>query len=145
MTIPLSKAEQKRVNFTEQFPTFFEDIYNTKEPFSQTAENVMQQLRIIYEENLVTQSIAVIFVSENKNKYLKKAETASKLFKDVLYFDEVSVYVGLTKSQIIEKFDLLQMKADQFEYEKEDRDILAMTVVSIGSVFDLETDVYWKE
>ena len=105
----------------------------------------MQQLRIIYEENLVTQSIAVIFVSENKNKYLKKAETASKLFKDVLNFDEVSVYVGLTKSQIIEKFDLLQMKADQFEYEKEERDILAMTVVSIGSVFDLETDSYWKE
>ena len=98
MTIPLSKAEQKRENFTEQFPTFFEDIYNKREPFSQTAENVMQQLRIIYEENLVTQSIAVIFVSENKNKYLKKAETASKLFKDVLNFDEVSVNVGLTKS-----------------------------------------------
>ena len=53
--------------------------------------SIIEKLRIIYEENLVltdlvTSSLAVIFVSEAKSKFLEKARTAEKLFDELRGF-----------------------------------------------------------
>ena len=55
-------------------------------------------------------------------------------------FDEVCAYTALTKSQIIEKLDLLQSEADEFERNKTGRAILVVGIVSIGYGFSPETD-----
>ena len=91
----------------EQFPTLLEDIYSKRDSFDVASASTLEKLRIIYEENLVTSSLAVIFVSEAKGKFIEKARIAEKLFEELLGFEEVRVYIGLTKSQIIEKLDLI--------------------------------------
>ena len=98
MTVPLNQDEQKRQDFVEKFPTLLEDIYSKQDGFDKASANIIEKLRIIYEENLVTSKIAVIFVSEAKSKFLEKARIAEKLFEELLGFQEVRLYIGLTKS-----------------------------------------------
>ena len=93
----------------------------------------------------MTKSVAVIFVNtygRNKTedvKYFQKAETARDLFQSQLNFQEVHVYVNLVKSQVIEKLNMLQLKADHFESKKKAKQIFAIAIVSIGRAFSPET------
>ena len=54
--------------------------------------------------------------------------------EDDLQFNEVRVYTVLSKSQIIEKFDLLQSEVEELEHANPNQ-LLTIGVVSIGLAF----------
>ena len=64
---------------------------------------------------------------------LKKVKSILHLLKKTLKFKDVSLYVGLSKWQIIEKFKLLQLEVEQFERKnKKDNDLLLIAIIAIG-------------
>ena len=54
------------------------------------------------------------------------------MFKDVLEFQEVKVYVDLPKNEMIKELQSLKNYADQFEQNRAVNDVLVMAVVNIG-------------
>ena len=79
--------------------------------------NTLQPLNLLYGHNLVTDSIAYIFVNtESKGLPFKNAvgrgKYAEQLFKEILEFKHVEVFTNLTKVEIIEKLNFLQNEAD---------------------------------
>ena len=72
------------------------------------ASNTLQPMNMILSHNIVTHSMAVIFINTEcrGNVYdhaEAKGEDAIKLFTSVLGFKEVCYYTNLTKKQVVEK------------------------------------------
>ena len=61
--------------------------------------------------------ISDVFSVQWKNAK-KRGQTAYKLMKDILRFDQVSMYTDLQKDQVIEKLAGLEVEADLFEEGK---------------------------
>ena len=58
----------------------------------------------------------------------------------MLKIKEVTVYVDLSKSQIIEQLDVLEFRADRFEEIKSAKDLLTVAIINVGFFLDLEHD-----
>ena len=82
--------------------------------------NTIQPVRLCYRQNVVTHSIAVIFVNTHckgvqyKNA-VERGEQARKLFKEELEYQEVRLFEDIDKAQIIEKLESLKARANEFE------------------------------
>ena len=73
-----------------------------------------------FDNNIVTRSIAYIFVNSECNGLKFEASTikagmAYKLFKESLKFDEVTTFEDRNKQEIIQEIQVLIDKADNFE------------------------------
>ena len=86
----------ERVTFTCSFPEFLNDMKSADSKLELVHSNTLKEIKFIYKHNIVTKSIAVIFVNtylfgDNK-KFVAKGEKASLLFKSVLKFMIVRSY-----------------------------------------------------
>ena len=128
--------------FHLSIPQCFDALYGVDAKFEMSASNTLQQLKLVYNHNIITRAIAMVFVFtygyEKKNSS-KKAEASRLLFKD-LDFDQVEIYTDLSKGQVIEKLDLLQTSVDHFEEYNKSKGKLLVVVVSIGFGFWPETN-----
>ena len=112
--------------------------------------NTLQPLRLIYAHNIVTKSIAIIFIyttikTEPYKKALENGEKYRLLFEELLKFDDVSLFTNLPKNQFIEVLDSVQSRADQFEHRKSDEDVLTVAIVNVGFYLDLEHNEQHKD
>ena len=123
----LEKCET--MNFSLTFSEVFENLHSNDANFEMASSNTIQPLKIFYRYKIVTDKIAVVFVSgseletfDDRSRYRKQfpgfAKTAEDLLKEDLEFNDVTVWTDLSKSSMIEKLDLIQCLADDFEYEK---------------------------
>lgn len=70
---------------------------------------------------------------------------AEKLLKE-LNCQDIYNYMSLSKSQMVEKMDLLQCHADEFQTSNTDENaILAFIIIHIGCYFPTETDDWLKK
>ena len=58
--------------------------------------------------------------------------------KEEFDFQKVEIHINLTKTEIIEKLEEIQLKVDTFEKEKEKNDNMTVAFVSIGYCFNPE-------
>ena len=91
-------------------------------------------------------SITVIFVTvhwwiEAYQKFgklttdsIKKSSAAFDLFTNDLNFQDVRIYTDSSKSQMIEKLDLVQLEANEYSQSRKRQDkLLLVTIVCIGT------------
>ena len=96
--------------FTLHVPSCFDDLFSKDANIEMVASNTIQPLRLTYCHNTVTFAIGIIFI--NYTYIREEAVNAKKLLLEELGFNEVNVYVCLSKGQIIEKMNLLQCRAE---------------------------------
>ena len=136
----------EKVYFTLTFPSVFDHMYGSDANFEMAASNTIQPLRLLYIHNIVTHTLAVIFINGAKHEYFRKSVKEGKqLLSDKLKFDEVRTYADLSKSQMIEKMDLLQCEVDCFDAKKKRKPerhhwIQLLAIFNIGFNFNVETD-----
>ena len=97
--------------FTVELPACWDSI-NTKDAnFEIIQSNTFHSLKLHYFHNIVTQTLGIVFVNALRlsEQKITKAHAARDLLKETLKFDEVRLYVNLSKCQIIEKFDLVKL------------------------------------
>ena len=87
--------------------------------------NTVQPLKLFREHQVVTKSIAYVFVNtSSKDLVYKNAEQrgkdAQKLFEEILEFDNVDVCTNFTKAQVLEKLSALERVKEKFEKSRED-------------------------
>ena len=107
--------------FSLTFPKVLDQMYSGDANFETSASNTLQPLRIYYSHNVVTHSVGIIFVNGNAfydSVSRRKAKVAEALLKTDLSIQEVKTFRDLSKSQIIEKMDLIQCRVDDFERKK---------------------------
>ena len=83
------KSQYDRTTFSIEFPDCFNDLLGNDASFEMALSNTLQPLRLIYEHNVVTDSIGVIFIHTRLgNKAyegaIEKGEKYQKLLKEVL-------------------------------------------------------------
>ena len=110
-------------NYSVTIPEVFDDLYSADANFETATSNTIQSLKIFYKFNIVTHKIAVVFVNGVwlpgwRRDVLPSAKLAVDLLKDKLDFTDVNMYVDLSKSQMIEKLDMIQCEVDEFERKK---------------------------
>ena len=103
------------------FPDALNDLIDKTESLEMISSRNLQQIKLIYTHNIVTHSVATIFVHTHlKAHYIYEnegdpeitdinydnaqdlAEKAVKLFKEELKFVQVKVFTNLAKEQMIE-------------------------------------------
>ena len=75
---------------------------------------------MVYSHNIVTRTIAYIFVNTEckgvpYNNSKECGNKAIEFFKGVLEFQEVSIFCNLTKTEVINKLNILKQIATNFE------------------------------
>ena len=106
----------------------------------------------------MTNKIASVFVNpkasgyndaseeEQMRKQIEKGETAEKVLKEILGFEEVNKFTNLSKAQIIEQMAMLKYRSFSFENKKQKNNkplhTLLMAIVSTGCGCLGETDSY---
>ena len=115
--------------------------------FESSSSSQLQPLRLLYSHNVATKSLVLIFVNtfrvfeDTDQAFIKKGKEAYHLFSNEgLNFDEIHLYQGLGAGQIVEKFDMLQIKVGDFEKNKKPCDTFIIAIVTIGYAACLETD-----
>ena len=103
-----------------QLPEAFDNLKGKKLDFEMVKSNSLQPINLIFESNIVTRSIAYIFVNSECNgldyrNARGKGEMVYELFKDILLFKEVTIYNDQTMAEVIQKLKHLQQKAAEFE------------------------------
>ena len=107
--------------------------------------NSLKPVNLFFEHNIATKKLGLILVNtkvEYNGKYLdwgsaiENGKDAEKLFRDTFGFDDVQVCTDLSKEAIIEKFNALQKKADDFESTyanlKKSKQTMLIGVVWVG-------------
>ena len=80
--------------------------------------NTLQPLKLLYNYNVVTHTAGIIFInnsyyiqygpeSEDSKKCFETGKIARLLLEDELSFANIRTYCCLSKSQVIEKLDML--------------------------------------
>lgn len=129
-----------------KIPDVFESLKGKDCDFEQIQTNMLQPLKLCYVHNSVTKSLAVIFVCGSCpvgfSGYTREfMSEASLLFSTkLLNFDEIRFFKFLNKCQMIEKFDILQSEAEDFEMNKGSSDVFAIAIVTLGSGWLPETN-----
>ena len=123
--------------FSIQLIDCFDDLVGRDANFEIVASQTLQPVKLHFSHNVVTESIAVIFLNTNLKglKYGGGPERASmleNLFKEVLEFDTVKVHTDLKKEQIREVLESLKKRADDFEATKGEKDILTIAISNVG-------------
>ena len=121
-------------------PSCFEHLKGEDANFEMVTSNSIQPLNLVYHHNLVTWSIAYIFVNTDCNGFNyvladTKRTQMELLFKEELNFGNVQVFENLTKNAIIDKLGDLKNIATEFEQKcnyKRDKPILAISISWIG-------------
>ena len=86
-----------------EIPQAFSYIKGSDAKMEMSVSNTLQPLTLLYDHNLVTDSIAFVFVNTNcrglpYSNAKERGEYAATLFKTILQFDEVRVFTDLTKA-----------------------------------------------
>jgi hypothetical protein len=102
----------------------------------------MKKLLLIREYNVVTYSIAVIFVNtrlqgEEYTEGKIRADMQEQIFSKYLKFEEVKVYEDLPKEQIVKVLQKLKQRAVDFEQTKQPGEVLVFGIVNIGYFLNL--------
>ena len=128
-------------SFTLSIPKMFDDMIGVDADFEMISSQTLQHLKLVYEHNLVTKTIAIIFVCPYGDvDYVSKGKAARKLFKVELKFMKVQVFYMMTASQMAEKLDLLQFVVEEFKKSKHPCSLQLVAVVSIGEGMSPETN-----
>ena len=109
------------------FPDVLDDLMDKNASLEMISSKNLQRIKLIYSHNIVTHSVATIFVHTylkahyiyenegdpeitdiNYDNAQELAEKAAKLFKEELKFLHVNVFTNLAKEQMIEQMDSLQ-------------------------------------
>ena len=77
---------------------------------------------------------------QEDDENLLKGNTAQDLFESKLKFDEVEMYCNLSKQKIIEKFESLEKRSNDFSVCRKENEILVIAIVSVGRAFSPETN-----
>ena len=98
---------------TLEIPDVFENLSSRDAKFEMAISNSIQPLKLFYDHQVVTDSIAFVFVNtESKGLIYKNAEKhgqeAKMLFQDVLEFKRVELFVNLSKTEVLEKLKILK-------------------------------------
>ena len=87
---------------------------------------------------MITKSVAMIFLNDDRSFFTQKAEIAIRLLKYKLNFEDVQYYEYISKSEIIEKMDLLQVEIEDFERLRGPNEKMAIAIVNIGYAYENE-------
>ena len=101
------------------------------------SSNTLKPVRLFYNHNISTESIAVIFVHTNAiglnyDGAEERGEKHYQLFKDVLEFNSVKVHIDISKDKVVKILESLKAYADHFQRTKKDKDLLTIAIISIG-------------
>ena len=115
-----------RDSLTLQIPKAFEYLTCKDADFEMVTSNTLQPLNLIYSHNLVTRTIAYIFINTGCSdvKYKNADERGRKaveLFQEVLGFEQIRTYTNMTKMAIIDELNAIQTKADEFNKQFNDK------------------------
>ena len=109
---------------TLQLPLAFDRLVyisdQEKLKFEMVKSNTLQPTKLIFEDNIVTDTIAYIFVNskcqslEYKHS-TEREEDAFDLLKHTFQFKEVTTFKDLTMDEVIQKLNALIKTADDFE------------------------------
>ena len=55
------------------------------------------------------------------------------------------MYCNLSKQKIIEKFESLEMRSNEFQINKKENEVLVIAIISVGRAFSPETNETQKE
>ena len=107
-------------NLTIKLPHTLSQMVNQDASIELVASNTLQPMNMILSHNIVTQSIAYIFVNTECNGVMypnaqKKGVISVDMFKAVLDFQTVRCFTNLSKDEIVEKLDELKQIAVEFE------------------------------
>ena len=69
----------------------------------------------------------------------ERAEIHRTIFEEVLEFSEVRVFKNVSKANIIGELGEIKIRADAFEKDRGNKDLLAIAIVNIGFYLDLVT------
>ena len=88
--------------------------------------NTLQPMNMIFSDNIITDSIAYIFVNTEckghpYDKPIEKGAVSLKLWNDVLGFKKVNYFTDLPKSEILRELKRLKEYANDFEERLIDR------------------------
>ena len=112
----------EKTNYSVVIPQAFDNLYSNDANFEMASSNNIQPLKLFFLYNIVTHKISVVFVHGCKSDYgkyfLEWLEKAVDLLENFLKFSDVKVFKDLSKSQVIEKLDLIQCEAEDFEQQK---------------------------
>ena len=101
-------AGYEKARFTLQIPEVFELLEGRDNAFEMIQSNSLQPLGLVYQHNVMTKSIGVVFTfgTQYVKEFRKTREAARNLLAS-MKLTEVTVYTDLNKAQTIEKLDLL--------------------------------------
>ena len=139
--IKVFENNYEKKHFSLTLPKAFDYLMDVEK----VASSTLKPLRLMYKLHKMSKGVAVIFVNKSEDQAcVKKAMTARSLFEQVFKFDEVTTYYDLSKGQIIQVLNLLQMKAVDFEaakagFPKKEFDTLVISIVNIGDIFTPES------
>ena len=133
----------EKTSFVLQVPDCFDDLNVRNEYYKIVSPRKLQPLRLIYSYNVVTSSVAAIFVHTKANDLAytgvdDRAMMQYLLFKFVLEFNEVKVYIDEPKEEIIDILDQLKERAEDFRVDKAKMNLLAIAIVNVGYFLNLE-------
>ena len=135
---------------TLPIPGCFADLSSKDANLEMMVANTIQPMKLPYVANVVKRAIGIIFNNYDKKDALydhqaQRTKTAEKLLEGELDCEDVHEFTGLSKGQIVEKMDLFQCEADEFEANNTDEHaILAFVIVHIGLYWPSETDAQFK-
>ena len=131
-----------RDTMTIELPYAFQNMVGRDANYEMVTSNTIQPILLSYQHNMVSHSIAYIFVNtgcqdlEYKDHALKKEKTES-LYRKYLEFDEVYVFENKSKMEIIDILNDLRLKALEYESEtsqdtSRNKKLLALSITWIG-------------
>ena len=120
-------------------PQAFDHLKGEDASFEMVTSNTIQPVRLCYRQNIITHSVAMIFVSTHckgiqYRNAVGRGEQALKLFKEELKYQEVHLFKDVDKKQIIEKLAFLRTRAAEFEASKRAGQKLSIGIACIGHI-----------
>ena len=104
-------SEEREIELVRQM---FQDKDSYKDSYGNDDARTILSERVNAEERKELERVHLPGVIYYRHA-VERAQTAKKLFKDVLQFQEVLVYTDLTKAQVIMELDRIQNEAVRFE------------------------------
>ena len=98
--------------FSLLFPKVLAEIQDLDDDVELDTSNTLQPVWFTFQHQTAAQYIGAIFINKDSDDrefgaYMAKAERAQKDLRERLGFHDVKIYISMSKSQMIEKLDLI--------------------------------------
>ena len=96
---------------------FYDGTSNVKKVYDQLTKYEKQMINELCREQDAIGINRELHVTKTKpyKEAIEKGQKYSKIFTELLKFNEVTTFVDISKAQVIEVLELLQQRADNFE------------------------------